>query len=85
MEENTKNNNIKYTYLKDYLPFGYEIPEIKIDFIIKDDKVVIKSEYNIIKKDCNSKSIELIEDYIKEGKALQILSIKEFNIFLIIT
>ena len=47
----SNNKNTKgYTKLDDYKFFDYEIPNIFLDFIIEDKKVIVKTELKIIKK-----------------------------------
>ncbi|MDC3077935.1 aminopeptidase N [Prochlorococcus sp. AH-716-O05] len=44
-----KNNN-EYIKLENYKSFDYEIPNIFLDFIIEDTKVIVKTELKLIKK-----------------------------------
>ena len=43
-------NNKEYIKLEDYKLFDYEIPNIFLDFIIEDKKVIVKTELKLIKK-----------------------------------
>ena len=47
-----KNNN-SYIKLEDYKSFDYEIPNIFLDFIIEDKRVIVKTELKLIKKNIN--------------------------------
>ncbi len=53
-----KNNN-PYIKLKDYKSFDYEIPNIFLDFIIEDKRVIVKTELKFIKKNINTNSLIL--------------------------
>ena len=53
-----KNNN-PYIKLEDYKSFDYEIPNIFLDFIIEDKRVIVKTELNLIKKNININSLIL--------------------------
>ncbi len=50
---------MKYIKLSEYKPPKYFIPEIKLDFSILDDEVIVISEYQLIKNDTKSDSISL--------------------------
>ena len=55
------NKNIKeYIKLDDYKLFDYEIPNIFLDFIIEEERVIVKTELKLIKK--NTKTNTLILD-----------------------
>ena len=47
-----KNSN-PYIKLEDYKSFDYEIPNIFLDFIIEDKRVIVKTELKLIKKNIN--------------------------------
>ena len=53
-----KNNN-PYIKLEDYKSFDYEIPNIFLDFIIEDKRVIVKTELKLIKKNINIDSLIL--------------------------
>ena len=53
-----KNNN-PYIKLQDYKSFDYEIPNIFLDFIIEDKRVIVKTELKLIKKNININSLIL--------------------------
>ncbi len=54
------NTNTKgYTKLDDYKFFDYEIPNIFLDFIIEDKRVIVKTELNLIKKNINTNTLIL--------------------------
>ena len=53
-----KNNN-PYIKLEDYKSFDYEIPNIFLDFIIEDTRVIVKTELKLIKKNININSLIL--------------------------
>ena len=53
-----KNNN-PYIKLEDYKSFDYEIPNIFLDFIIEDKRVIVKTELKLIKKNININSLIL--------------------------
>ena len=53
-----KNNN-QYIKLEDYKSFDYEIPNIFLDFIIEDKRVIVKTELKLIKKNININSLIL--------------------------
>ena len=46
---NNKNHK-QYIKLTDYKLFDYEIPNIFLDFIIEDKKVIVKTNLKLIKK-----------------------------------
>ncbi len=48
-----KKNNNQYIKLKDYKSFDYEIPNIFLDFIIEEKRVIVKTELKLIKKNSN--------------------------------
>ncbi len=52
-------NNIQYIKLEDYKSFDYEIPNIFLDFIIEDKRVIVKTELKLIKKNININSLIL--------------------------
>ncbi len=54
-----KKNNNQYIKLRDYKSFEYEIPNIFLDFIIEDKRVIVKTELNLIKKNININSLIL--------------------------
>ena len=43
-------NTKEYTKLEDYKLFDYEIPNIFLDFIIEDKRVIVKTELKLKKK-----------------------------------
>ena len=55
---NSKNNK-EYIKLEDYESFDYEIPNIFLDFIIEDKRVIVKTELKLIKKNININSLIL--------------------------
>ena len=46
-------DNKDYIKLENYKSFDYEIPDIFLDFIIEDTKVIVKTELKLIKKNIN--------------------------------
>ena len=52
-------NRKKYIKLNDYKFFDYEIPTIFLDFIIEKDRVIVKTELKLIKKNVNTKTLIL--------------------------
>ncbi len=52
-------NNKEYTKLEEYKSFDYEIPNIFLDFIIEDTRVIVKTELKLIKKDINISTLIL--------------------------
>ena len=61
-------HNKKYIKLDDYKLFDYEIPNIFLDFIIEDKKVIVKTKLKLIKKNISSNSLSLdgIDIYIEK-------------------
>ena len=54
------NENIKnYIKLEDYKLFDFEIPTIFLDFIIDKNKVIVKTELKLIKKNLSTKTLIL--------------------------
>ena len=53
-----KNTN-EYTKLDAYKFFDYEIPNIFLDFIIEDKRVIVKTELNLIKKNIHTNNLIL--------------------------
>ena len=54
------NTNKKgHTKLDDYKFFDYEIPNIFLDFIIEDNRVIVKTELKLIKKNINTNTLIL--------------------------
>ncbi len=55
------NKEIKKEYIKleDYKLFDYEIPNIFLDFIIEDKKVIVRTELKLIKKNISSNTLIL--------------------------
>ncbi len=51
--------NKEYIKLEDYKSFDYEIPNIFLDFIIEDTRVIVKTELKLIKKNINNNSLIL--------------------------
>ncbi len=51
--------NKEYIKLEDYRSFDYEIPNIFLDFIIEDTRVIVKTELKLIKKNINNNSLIL--------------------------
>ena len=43
----------KYKFRNDYRLFDYEIPSIKLNFVIEKNKVSVISEYKLIKRNLN--------------------------------
>ena len=55
MVNSSDNKNTKqYTKLADYKIFDYEIPNIYLDFIIEETKVIVKTELKLLKKNINT-------------------------------
>ena len=54
-----KKNNKQYIKLTDYKLFDYEIPNIFLDFIIEDKKVIVKTNLKLIKKNINTDTLSL--------------------------
>ena len=52
-------NNKQYIKLNDYKLFDYEIPNIFLDFIIEDKKVIVKTNLRLIKKNINVNTLRL--------------------------
>ena len=52
-------NNSPYIKLEDYKSFDYEIPNIFLDFIIEDKRVIVKTELKLIKKNININTLIL--------------------------
>jgi len=57
--------SLHYIHLSDYKKFDYSIPEIFIDFNIKNDHVKVITEYKFIKE--NPKSNSLISFTIEKS------------------
>ena len=55
----SENDNNEYIKLEDYKPFDYEIPNIFLDFIIEDTRVIVKTELKLIKKNINIETLIL--------------------------
>ena len=53
------NNHKEYIKLEDYKFFDYEIPNIFLDFIIEDARVIVKTELEFIKKNTNTNTLIL--------------------------
>ena len=53
------NNHKEYIKLEDYKFFDYEIPNIFLDFIIEDTRVIVKTELEFIKKNTNTNTLIL--------------------------
>ena len=49
----------RYVKLKDYKVFDYEIPEIFLDFVIKNDAVNVTTKLKLVKKNKNTKNLIL--------------------------
>ncbi len=52
-------NNKQYIKLNDYKIFDYDIPNIFLDFIIEDKKVIVKTKLKLIKKNLNASTLSL--------------------------
>ena len=60
MKNSTDNsNNLRYIKLKDYKPFDYEIPKTFIDFVIEEEKVTVKTQLIINKRNKKTKDLKL--------------------------
>ena len=57
--------SLHYIHLSDYKKFDYSIPEIFIDFNIKNDHVKVITEYKFIKENPKSNSLKLKGDQIR--------------------
>ena len=62
--EDQKNESLRYVNLSDYRTFDYLIPEIYINFIIKEDTVKVISDYKLQKDNQKSNSLKLKGDQI---------------------
>ena len=62
LKSSDDNKNKEYIKINDYKSFDYEIPNVYLDFIIEEQKVIVKTELKLIKK--NIKSNTLILDGI---------------------
>ena len=49
----------KYTKLEDYKVFDYEIPEIFLDFVIKEHAVYVTTKLKLVKRNKNTKDLIL--------------------------
>ena len=52
-------NNVEYIKLEDYKSFNYEIPNIFLDFIIEEKRVIVKTELKLIKKNIHTDNLIL--------------------------
>ena len=52
-------DNKDYIKLENYKSFDYEIPNIFLDFIIEDTRVIVKTELKLIKKNININTLTL--------------------------
>ena len=52
-------NTKEYTKIDDYKLFDYEIPNIFLDFIIEEKRVIVKTELKLIKKNFNTNTLIL--------------------------
>ncbi len=52
-------NNKEYIKLNDYRLFDYEIPDIFLNFIIQEQKVIVQTELKLIKKNTNTNTLTL--------------------------
>ena len=59
MHKVSDKNNKGFVKLKDYKLFDYEIPNIFLDFIIQNNKVIVKTELKIIKKNIKNNTLFL--------------------------
>ena len=50
LNDSDNKNNKEYIKLNDYKSFDYEIPNIFLDFIIEDTRVIVKTELKLKKK-----------------------------------
>ena len=49
----------RYVKLKDYKVFDYEIPEIFLDFVIKENAVNVTTKLKLVKKNKNTRNLTL--------------------------
>ena len=58
---NPKNNKgiSRYVKLKDYKVFDYEVPEIFLDFVIKENAVNVTTKLKLVKKNKNTRNLIL--------------------------
>ena len=54
-----KEKEEKYIKLEDYQVFDFEIPDIYLDFVIEEEKVIVKTTLKLIKKNKRVKNISL--------------------------
>ena len=54
-----KSNKARYVKLKDYKAFDYEIPETFIDFVIEKEKVKVKTQLKLNKRNKRIKNLKL--------------------------
>jgi len=66
--KNSKNKILKYIKLKDYKPFDYSIPSIKLNIIINKSNVKVISEFVLIKENILINNISLKGRDIKINK-----------------
>ena len=60
MKNQKQHKNIsKYIKLEDYKIFDYEIPEIFLDFVINEEKVIVTTELKLCKKNKKTKNLTL--------------------------
>ena len=51
--------NLTYNKIEDYKLFDYEIPEISLNFVIENNKVIVKTKLKCIKKNKDSRVLVL--------------------------
>ena len=54
-----QNNISRYVKLKDYKVFDYEVPEIFLDFVIKENAVDVTTKLKLVKKNKNTRNLIL--------------------------
>ena len=64
-----KKNSLKYVKLEDYKAYDYLIPEIYLDFSLEKEKVIVKTQLKLNKKNKNT------EELILDGKEIDIKNI----------
>ena len=60
MKSNSENkNDLEFIKLKDYKVFDYEIPEISLNFIIENERVIVKTELQLLKRNKGNNNLVL--------------------------
>ena len=54
-----QNNISRYVKLEDYKVFDYEVPEIFLDFVIKENAVNVTTKLKLVKKNKNTRNLIL--------------------------